>query len=435
MKTAPSPNGTHEGYMTGFGNHFETEALAGTLPLGMNSPQRCARGLYNEQLSGTAFTMPGQRNRRTWCYRIRPSVRHGGDWQAVDLPYWRTAPDRRGRAPGPLRWGPLEAGPDRVDWLTGMRTMTTAGDADLQTGMACHVYLANVSMEHDYFACADAELLVVPQQGRLRILTELGVLDPGPGEIAVIPRGLVHRVEVPDAPARGFVCENYGSLFELPARGPVGANGLANQRDFLVPVAAFEDVEAPSTVTVKWGGRFHRTAIAHSPLDVVAWHGNLVPVKYDLARFCPFGALLFDHPDPSINTVLTAPSLIEGVADIDFVIFRDRWMVAEGTFRPPWFHRNVMSEFMGNIRGAYDARRSGFPPGAMALHTMLTPHGPDAQTFEHASNSDAGPEKLDDTLSFMFETRLAQHPTGFAMDEAPLRRDAGAIWSGLVRRF
>ena len=437
MTAAPSPAEPHEGYMSGFGNQFESEALAGALPRGMNAPQKCAYGLYAEQFSGTAFTAPGHRNRRTWCYRIRPSVRHAGCWDRIDLPFWKTAPHviaGHGNL-GPFRWDPLTHGDERLDWLSGMHTMTTAGDVNIQTGMACHVFLVNTSMVQDYFHSADSELLVVPQEGRLRFLTELGIIDLEPGEIAIIPRGLVHRVEVPGGPARGFVCENYGRMFELPSRGPVGANGMANPRDFMVPVAAFEDLDTPSRVTIKWCGRFHRTAIDHSPLDVVAWHGNHVPVKYDLAAYCPVGAVLFDHPDPSIHTVLTAPSLLDGIADIDFVLFRDRWMVSEATFRPPWFHRNVMSEFMGNIRGRYDARSEGFVPGGMSLHNMMLPHGPDAEAFERASTADLGPEKLENTLSFMFETRLPQHLSRFAAEEAPLQRDYTDCWSGIEKRF
>ncbi len=277
--------------------------------------------------------------------------------------------------------------PDQpLTWITGMRTMTTAGDVNTQTGMASHMYLVNRSMTDDYFFSADGELLVVPQEGRLRFCTELGIIDLEPQEIAILPRGLVYRVEVLEGPARGFVCENYGQKFQLPGRGPIGANCMANRRDFKTPVAAFEDREAPSTVTVKWCGQFHETQIGHSPLDVVAWHGNYAPVKYDLRTYCPVGAVLFDHPDPSIFTVLTAPSGVEGTANIDFVLFRDRWMVAENTFRPPWYHKNVMSELMGNIHGIYDAKPKGFVPGGMSLHNCMLPHGPDKGAFEHASN-------------------------------------------------
>ena len=437
MTTAPSLPGPGAGFMSGFGNDFETEALPGALPQGMNSPQRCNYGLYGEQLSGTAFTAPSHQNERTWCYRIRPSVKHTGRFRKVDLPHWKTAPHVLPDviSLGQYRWDPVPLDDAPTTWLTGMRTMTTAGDVNTQVGMAAHVYVVTRSMVDDYFFSADSELLVVPQAGRLRFLTELGILDLAPQEIAVIPRGLIYRVEVLDGPARGFVCENYGQKFELPARGPIGANCLANRRDFKTPVAAFEDREVPSTLTVKWCGQFHVTRIGHSPLDVVAWHGNYAPCKYDLRAYCPVGAILFDHPDPSIFTVLTAPSGVPGTANIDFVLFRDRWMVAENTFRPPWYHRNIMSELMGNIHGQYDAKPQGFVPGGISLHNMMLPHGPDRQAFERAASAALRPEKLDNTMSFMFETRFPQHLTAFAATEAPLQDDYIDCWDSLEKKF
>jgi homogentisate 1,2-dioxygenase len=276
---------------------------------------------------------------------------------------------------------------------------------------------------------------VVPQAGRLRFVTELGIIDLSPQEVALLPRGMVFRVEVTEGPARGFVCENYGQKFELPNRGPIGANCLANPRDFKTPVAAFEDRETPSRVIVKWCGTFHETEIGHSPLDVVAWHGNYAPCKYDLRAFSPVGAILFDHPDPSIFTVLTAPSGVEGTANIDFVLFRDRWNVAENTFRPPWYHKNIMSELMGNIHGIYDAKPRGFVPGGISLHNMMLPHGPDRTAFEAASSMELRPEKLRDTMSFMFETRFPQHLTEFAAREAPLQDDYAACWADLAKHF
>ena len=422
---------------SGFGNHFETEALLGALPIGQNSPQKCNYGLYGEQLSGTPFTAPNAQNERTWVYRIRPSVKHVNRFHKIDVPYWKTAPaiDENLISLGQYRWDPLAHEEAPLTWITGMRTMTTAGDVNTQTGMAAHSYLVNSSMEDSYFYSADSELLVVPQQGQLRFHTELGVFDIAPQEIAIIPRGLVYRVEVLDGPARGFVCENYGLKFELPYRGPIGANCLANARDFKTPMAAYEDRNMPSTLTIKWCGAFHETAIDQSPLDVVAWHGNYAPVKYDLRHFCPVGAILFDHPDPSIFTVLTAPSGIEGTANIDFVLFRDRWGVAENTFRPPWYHKNVMSELMGNIHGQYDAKLTGFVPGGMSLHNMMLPHGPDKEAFEKASNAELGPVKLENTMSFMFETRFPQHLTPFAANEAPLQDDYVECWSSLEKHF
>ena len=424
-------------YMAGFGNDFETESLPGALPQGMNSPQKCQYGLYGEQLSGTAFTAPTAKNERTWCYRIRPSVKHSNRYSRIHLPYWKTAPhiEENIISLGQYRWDPAPHTSQVLTWLTGIRTMTTAGDVNTQTGMASHIYLVTTSMKDAYFYSADSELLVVPQEGRLRFATELGVIDLEPQEIAIIPRGLLYRVEVLERPARGFICENYGQKFDLPPRGPIGANCMANRRDFKTPIAAFEDRDAPSTVTIKWCGQFHETMIDHSPLDVVAWHGNYAPCKYDLRTYCPVGAVLFDHPDPSIFTVLTAPSSVKGTANIDFVLFRDRWNVSEKTFRPPWYHKNIMSELMGNIHGQYDAKPKGFIPGGMSLHNMMLPHGPDKIAFEAASNANLVPQKLEDTMSFMFETRFPQHLTRFAADEALLQNDYIDCWSDIEKKF
>lgn len=435
MIRAATTTGQTEGYMPGFGNDFETEALPGALPQGQNSPQKCNYGLYAEQLSGSAFTKPHPE--RTWCYRIRPSVKHTTRFQKIDVPHWKSAPHVLPDvlSLGQYRWDPVPHGEDGLTWVTGMRTVTTAGDVNTQAGMASHIYLVTQSMKDEYFFSADGELLVVPQEGKLRFCTELGIIDVEPKEIAVLPRGLLYRVEVLEGPCRGFVCENYGVPFTLPNRGPIGANCLANPRDFKTPVAAFEDREAPSRVIIKWCGQFHATPIGHSPLDVVAWHGNYAPYKYDLRTYSPVGAILFDHPDPSIFTVLTAPSGLEGTANIDFVLFRERWLVAENSFRPPWYHKNVMSELMGNIYGVYDAKPKGFVPGGMSLHNCMLPHGPDRNAFEGASNANLKPEKLDQTMSFMFETRFPQHLTEWAAKNAPLQDDYIDCWDNLDKKF
>lgn len=424
-------------YMSGFGNDFETEALKGALPQGRNSPQRCPYGLYAEQLSGSPFTAPRATNERSWLYRIRPSVKHMGAYAAYGQTTWMSAPnvDQATLPIGQRRWDPVPMPSEPVNFIDGMHSMTTAGDVNAQAGMASHVYAATSDMVDTYFFNADGELLIVPQVGRLMIYTELGVMEVAPGSVGVLPRGMICRVELPDGTARGYVCENYGAAFTLPERGPIGANCLANPRDFKTPVAHFEDREDPSVVLVKWCGRFYSTDIGHSPLDVVAWHGNYVPYVYDLSTFSPVGAILFDHPDPSIFTVLTAPTGEEGTANIDFVIFPERWMVAENTFRPPWYHRNIMSEFMGLIHGQYDAKEEGFLPGGMSLHNMMLPHGPDAQGFEKASRGEQKPYKLSGTMAFMFETRLPQHLTAWADDLESLQPNYTDCWSGLKKRF
>ena len=429
---------TAPAYLSGFGNGFETEALPGALPVGRNSPQRCAYGLYAEQLSGSPFTAPRASNERSWLYRIRPTVAHWGRFRKVDAGLWRTAPCAEVDMPlAPLRWDPVPLPGESVSFLDSIRTITTAGDGGAMAGMGTHLYLATRSMVDEYFYNADAEMLFVPQQGALRLWTEFGILDVAPGEIAVIPRGVKLRVELHvEAPARGYLCENYGGAFTLPERGPIGANCLANPRDFLYPAAAFEERDAPAIMTVKWGGNLWRTELEHSPLDVVAWHGNYAPYKYDLRRFSPVGPILFDHADPSIFTVLTSPSETPGTANIDFVIFSDRWLVAENTFRPPWYHMNVMSEFMGLVEGVYDAKTGGgFVPGGFSLHNTMLPHGPDMAAFEGASAAELKPHKLEGTLAFMFETRFPQRVTRYAAECPQLQADYGDYGQDLKKYF
>jgi homogentisate 1,2-dioxygenase len=432
----PTVAGANAGYMSGFGNGFESEALPGALPVGRNSPQKCPYGLYAEQISGSPFTAPRVANERSWLYRIRPTVKHWGRFEKADPGFWRTAPCHEFEMPiAPLRWSPVPIPTESLGLLEGVRTITTAGDAGTQGGMAAHLYLITRSMTDEYFYNADGEMMFVPQEGDLRIRTEFGVIDIEPCEVAVIPRGVKISVEVPGGPARGYLCENYGGAFTLPERGPIGANCLANQRDFLTPQAAYEDRDANCSMTVKWGGSFWRTALKHSPLDVVAWHGNYAPYKYDLRRYSPVGPVLYDHADPSIFTVLTSPSETPGTANIDFVCFCDRWMVAENTFRPPWYHMNVMSEFMGLIQGVYDAKPQGFIPGGMSLHNCMLPHGPDAEAFERASNVELKPVRQTDTMAFMFETRYPQRVTKYAAGLAGLQHDYVDCWAGIQKHF
>src|SRR4051794_5998466 len=424
------------GYMTGFGNQFETEALPGALPVGRNSPQRCPYGLYAEQLSGSPFTAPRTTNERSWLYRIRPTVRHWSRFRKADFSSWRTAPLLEIEVPpAPMRWDPLDLPEQPTSFIEGIRTITTAGDAAAQAGIATHVYVATRSMQDEYFYNADGEMLVVAQLGKVRFCTEFGRVEIEPGEIAVLPRGVKFRAELPSGPARGYVCENYGGAFSLPERGPIGANCLANPRDFMTPVAAYEDRETPSLLVLKWGGALWQTEIGQSPLDVVAWHGNYAPYKYDLRRYSPVGPVLYDHADPSIFTVLTAPSETPGTANCDFVCFPDRWLVAENTFRPPWYHMNVMSEFMGLVYGQYDAKPQGFVPGGFSLHNCMLPHGPDAETFVKASNVELKPHKLENTMAFMFESRHAQRVTRFAAEAPQLQDGYQDCWAGLPKLF
>jgi len=423
-------------YMSGFGNEFATEALPGALPAGQNSPQRAPYGLYAEQLSGTAFTAPRGHNRRSWLYRIRPAAVHKpfglAEAAAIVSDFSSTPPT----PPNQLRWDPLPMPARPTDFVEGWVTMAGNGAPEALRGCAIHLYAANRSMRDRFFYNADGELLIVPQRGRLLIATELGRIEVEPQEIAVIPRGIRFRVELPDGEARGYICENFGALFRLPDLGVIGSNGLANPRDFLTPVACYEDVEGDFTLLAKFNGRLWSASIGHSPLDVVAWHGNYAPYKYDLRRFNTIGSISYDHPDPSIFLVLQSQSDTPGVDSIDFVIFPPRWLAAENTFRPPWFHRNVASEFMGLIHGEYDAKAEGFVPGGASLHNCMSGHGPDAETFEKASRSDTTrPGKVADTMAFMFETPAIIKPTRFALESAQLQSEYFQCWQNLRNNF
>jgi homogentisate 1,2-dioxygenase len=424
-------------YQSGFANEFATEAVAGALPHGQNSPQKAPLGLYTEQFSGTPFTTPRATNRRTWTYRIRPSVTHKpyepreGTGKLIRSGPFTEVPT----PPNQFRWNPVPVPAERTDFIDGIITMGGNGDPAFQTGFGIHLYAANASMEDHFFYNADGEMLIVPQDGALRFHTELGIIAVAPGEICVIPRGVKFRAVLEGPSARGYICENYGLTFRLPDLGPIGANGLANSRDFLTPVAAYEDREGSFRIISKFLGRMWVAEIDHSPLDVVAWHGNYAPYKYDLKNFNCINTVSFDHPDPSIYTVLTAPTVNPGTANVDFVIFPPRWMVAEHTFRPPWFHRNMMNEFMGLIFGQYDAKAEGFVPGGASLHNCMSGHGPDAETWERASAAELKPQYLANTLAFMFETQLVVRPTKFALESKILQDEYYECWQGLKKHF
>ena len=414
-------------YLTGFGSHFATEAVAGALPIGRNSPQRPAFGLYAEQLSGSAFTAPRHDNRRSWLYRMRPSADHRPFERYAGAKLFAPGTSDAPLAPNRLRWDPPADLPADADFIDGMVTMLANRDpADLE-GVAIHLYRADKSMERRAFVDADGELLIIPQSGRIELVTELGRLEVAPGWVALIPRGVRFRVMLPDGEARGYVAENHGVPFRLPDLGPIGANGLANPRDFESPVAWFEDRDEACELVQKYLGSLWTTSLDHSPLDVVAWHGNLAPCRYELARFNAIGSISFDHPDPSIFTVLTSPSGVAGRANADFLVFPPRWLVAEDTFRPPWFHRNVMSEAMGLVRGDYDAKAEGFAPGGLSLHNLMSGHGPDVASWKAASAAELKPVKLSDTMAFMVESCWPYRPTPFALDRA--QPDYDAAWA------
>jgi homogentisate 1,2-dioxygenase len=423
-------------YQSGFGNEFASEALPGALPRGRNSPQRCPYSLYAEQLSGTAFTAPRHANRRTWLYRIRPSVAHGA-FHALQRDAFAGQGQEAPLAPNQLRWDPLPLPTAATDFIDGLLPVAGNGAPDMQSGCGIYLYAANQSMRDRYFYSADGELLIVPQLGALRLDTELGRIDLEPQEIAVIPRGLRFRVGLRGDAARGYICENFAAPFKLPDLGPIGSNGLANARDFQTPRARYEDTDGRHELIGKFLGRLWAAEMDHSPLDVVAWHGNYAPYKYDLRRFNALGSISYDHPDPSIFLVLHSPSDTPGTSNVDFVVFPPRWLAMEDTFRPPWFHRNVASEYLGLITGLYDAKSCGFVPGGASLHNCMSGHGPDAATFEKAIAADTSqPVHVTDTMAFMFESRMVIKPSRHALEgRPPLQKDYLACWSGLRKLF
>jgi homogentisate 1,2-dioxygenase len=440
-------------YFSGFGNHFVSEAIPNSLPQGCNSPQHAPHGLYAEQISGSAFTMPRHNNFRTWVYRIRPSV-VGGEFKLYTTApciHLKSTPFNGICPPNQLRWNPLLPPIVPTDFIHGLMTMCGNGCTNGLNGGAIHIYSINQSMQ-DFFYNADAEMLFIPQQGNLLLKTELGLIELEPLEIAVIPRGIKFQVVLPESNpdkfAYGYVCENYGIPFKLPDLGPIGSNGLANPRDFLTPVAHYEHItdgndnsdgkdssNYSTNLICKFEGNLWKAELTHSPLDVVAWHGNYVPYKYDLRNFNTIGTVSFDHPDPSIFTVLTSPTAIAGMANIDFVIFPPRHMVAENTFRPPWYHRNIMSEFMGLIAGQYDAKPDGFTAGSASLHNRMTAHGPDGNSCQKALEANLKPEYLANTMAFMLESSQVWRPTQFALETPQLQKNYNECWQNIPILF
>uniref|UniRef100_A0A671T519 Homogentisate 1,2-dioxygenase n=1 Tax=Sinocyclocheilus anshuiensis TaxID=1608454 RepID=A0A671T519_9TELE len=429
-------------YMSGFGNEFASEdpRCPGSLPEGQNNPQVCPYGLYAEQLSGSAFTCPRSTNKRSWLYRILPSVRHKpftpmscGDltenWNDVE-------PD-----PNQLRWKPFnipKSSEIKVDFISGLHTVCGAGDSKSRNGITIHMYTCNTSMTDKCFQNADGDFLIVPQQGEILITTEFGKMMVEPNEICVIQQGMRFSVDV-FGETRGYILEVFGAHFELPDLGPIGANGLANPRDFQTPVAWYEDrtVATGYTVVNKYQGKLFSCQQDFSPFNVVAWHGNYTPYKYNLENFMVINCVAFDHADPSIFTVLTAKSTRPGVAIADFVIFPPRWGVADHTFRPPYYHRNCMSEFMGLIKGHYEAKEEGFQPGGASLHSIMTPHGPDVDCFEKNSTAILKPERVaEGTMAFMFESSFSMAVTKWGLDTCHhLDKSYYECWEALQNHF
>ncbi|CEG56658.1 homogentisate 1,2-dioxygenase [Legionella fallonii] len=413
-------------YLQGFGNYHHSEAVKGALPSNQNSPQQCNLGLYAEQLSGSAFTRPRYNNLRSWLYRVLPTVAQGAYY-----PYEKAIinPCAKQQSPNPLRWSPLDTSAQlNCDFIDGL--FHIAGSYLINA----FLYYCNQSMNDKYFANNDGEMLFVPYEGEINLHTEFGCINLCPKMIAVIPRGVKFKVEVITKEARGYLCENGGNPLTLPQLGVIGANGLANPRHFRYPVAAFEHDKKETTIICKHQNHLWYASCSHSPLNVVAWHGNYAPYCYDLSLFNTLNTVSYDHPDPSIFTVLTSESDTPGVAHLDFVIFPPRWMVAEHTFRPPYFHRNIMSELMGLIYGEYDAKKNGFLKGGVSIHNRMTPHGPDLASYQVASTKELKPE-FNDSLAFMFETKEIWLITEQAKAHPSLQADYINCWQGFKAQF
>ena len=422
-------------YLTGFGSFFETEAKPGALPIGQNSPQKTPYNLYPEQLSGSALTAPREENFRTWLYRTQPTVGHPPfervKHQAFNGSPWLELPP----TPNQLRWQPLANSNKDATFIDGLFCMAGNGQVG-QSGSAIYHFEIHKEMGNDYFYSSDGEFLFMPHEGRMEVRTEMGVLELGPQMIAVVPRGVKFQVNpLFGDVVKGYALENFGQPLKLPGLGPIGSNELANPRDFEYRIASFVQEKGKFNLYNKYSGHMFKTELDHNPCDVVAWHGNLAPYRYDLRRFNTVNTVSFDHPDPSIFTVLTSPSGQPGTANVDFVIFPPRWMVAEKTFRPPYYHRNYMNEYMGLIEGIYDAKADGFVPGGASLHNRMSGHGPDAKTFRAGTDSELKPEYQGNTLAFMFESNQIYNPTPFAMESSSLEKDYWKCWQGLENNF
>ncbi|WED44063.1 homogentisate 1,2-dioxygenase [Legionella cardiaca] len=413
-------------YLAGFGNYHQTEAIPGALPKEQNSPQQCQFGLFAEQLSGSAFTRPRHSNLHSWLYRTLPSVVHE-DYKPYEKACLITYAEMQ--APNPMRWTPQPPLTVIKDFIDGLFFLAGSKSAN------AYIYQCNQSMQKRYFSNSDGEMLFVPYLGELTLFTEFGKLSLAPGKIAVIPRGVKFRVDLDSSFAAGYLCENMGQPFSLPQLGPIGSNGLANPRHFVYPYAAFENIHDEVQLLCKYQQKFWSAKSNHSPLNVVAWHGNYAPYTYDLALFNTINTVSFDHPDPSIFTVLTSESNTPGVANLDFVIFPPRWMVADHTFRPPYFHSNIMSELMGLITGEYDAKKEGFLPGGVSIHNCMTAHGPDNDTYRSVINEELKPTRYQNTLAFMFETKKPWLVSEQALSHSTREKNYSACWQHLPCNF
>ncbi|KAK0434287.1 homogentisate 1,2-dioxygenase [Armillaria borealis] len=415
-----SPSGDPYKYQVGFGNRFASEAIPGILPQGQNHPQKNKYGLYMEGMTGSPFVAPRPQNLHAFMYRIRPSLDHKKFVRLPDSPdmesnFLPTNPKVH-ISPTQLNWAPppFPSSKDEVDFIAGLKTIGGNGEPTAREGLALHIYLANADMKNKAFCDSDGDMLVVPQQGRLDVQTEFGRMMVRPGELMVIQKGMKFKVSLPDGPSRGYVQEIFGSHFELPDLGPIGGHGMANPRDFEVPLASFEIDE--TSWEGKIGGQLFSAAQDHIPFDVVAWQGNYVPYKYAMEKFIFVGSVSKDHLDPSVFTVLTAKSKATGIPLVEILTVSERWNVASDTFRPPYYHRNNATEILCFISGERGGR---YVPGGIVLQTVFCPHGPPPEVHKAAIVAELKPERISKgSMAIAIETPMILSMTDYAMNRA-----------------
>ncbi|ORX94816.1 homogentisate 1,2-dioxygenase [Clohesyomyces aquaticus] len=427
--TAPTATDPYS-YQCGFGNRFASESIPSVLPRGQNCPQRVKYDLYSEQLNGSSFVSARQALQHVWMYRIRPSVVHGelsrSDLNSKLEAYFGPANPRVEYNPSQQAWNPFpvpEASPSSsIDFVHGLRTVAGQGDPTSKQGIAIHIYTANASMQNRAFCNNDGDFLILPQQGRLDIQTELGNVMVRPGELAVIQAGIRFKVSLPDGPSRGYIQEIFGAHYELPELGPIGSNGMALPRDFEYPVASFDlDSSSIWEIVYKLAGTLHSCHQPHTPFDVVAWHGNYAPYKYAIEKFINMANVERDQADPTIYCVLTARSIIPGVSLTDFLVFTPKWISTTNTFRPPYYHRNMSTEVMGLVYGTYGGSSHVLEPGGLSYEASYMPHGETYETWKMATTQDLRPTRAcEDTLAFMFHVSVPLMLTQWAM-ESPAR--------------
>ncbi|KAH9874017.1 hypothetical protein IAQ61_004645 [Plenodomus lingam] len=436
-------------YQAGWGNRHQSEVIPGTLPVAQNNPQEVRFGLYTEGITYSAFAAPRAHNYSTYMYRCRPAAAHNGyvpfesksNIQNCFLslnPKVATLPEQAEWRPFPL---PKEE--EKIDFANGLHTLAGSGDPNIREGLALYVYMINSSMERRAFCNADGDFLICAQLGTLDIVTEMGKIFLQPGEICVIQRGIRFCMNLaPDTKvARGYITEVWGSMWELPDLGPLGGHGLANPRDFLYPVAAIDDnLHVDWQIVNKINGELVAIQQDHSPFDLVAWHGNVVPYKYDLTKFSSQNSTSIDHTDPSIFTVLTAKSRDPLTPLADFLWFGPRWDVATNTFRLPYFHRNSASEFLACLYGQGLGRSDDFQPGGGSFEGGHTPHGGFHEGYQHGMRiHESQPEKiLTEQLTIMIESSRLFLWTEWARKGCGVIDEHGTnykVWEALPDRF